>query len=62
MRNCDKQNSKESKEIIAGVKVMTEARTGLERGNFPEAITIEIEIQAIVGPGQHQEPVQIETE
>ena len=37
---------------------MTETGTGLERGHFPEAITtIEIEVQAIVGPGQDQEPV-----
>ena len=40
------------------MKVMTEAGTGLEKGNFPEAITtIEIGVQAIVGPGQDQEPV-----
>ena len=42
---------------------MIEARTGLEKGHFPEAITtIEIGVQAIVGPGQDQEQVQIETE
>ena len=42
---------------------MAEAGTGLEKGHFPEAITaIEIEVQAIVGPGQDQDPVQIETE
>ena len=43
--------------------VMTEAGTGLEKGHFPEAITtIEIGVQAIVGPGQDQEQVLIETE
>ena len=42
---------------------MTEAGTGLEKGHLPEAITrIEIRVQAIVGPGQDQEPVQIQTE
>ena len=42
---------------------MTEAGTGLEKDHLPEAITtIEIGIQAIVGPGQDQEPVLIETE
>ena len=50
-------------EIITGAKVMTEAGTGLEKGNIPEAITmLEIGVQAIVGPGQDKEPVQIETE
>ena len=45
-------------EIITGMKVMTEAGTGLEKGHFPEAITtIEIGVQAIVGPGQDQEHV-----
>ena len=42
---------------------MTEAGTGLKKGHLPETITtIEIGVQAIVGPGQDQEPVQIETE
>ena len=42
---------------------MTETRTGLEKGYFPGVIAaIEIGVQAIVGPGQDQEPVQIETE
>ena len=37
--------------------------TTLEKGHFPETlVTIEIEVQAIVGPGQDQEQVQIETE
>ena len=45
------------------MKVMTEAGTGLEKGHFPEAITsIEMGVQAIVGPDKDQEPVQIETE
>ena len=50
-------------EIITGMKVMTEAGTGLQKGHFLEAIiTIEIGVQAIVGPGHDQEPVWIETE
>ena len=53
----------ESIEQITGMKVMTEAGTALEKGHFPEAImTIEIGIQAIVGPDQDQEPIWIETE
>ena len=42
--------------------VRTEAGTGLERGHFPEtmAIILETEVQAVVGPGQDQELVQIE--
>ena len=37
---------------------MTEAGTGLEKGHFPGAITtIEIAVQAKVGPGQDQGPV-----
>ena len=53
----------ESIEIITEMKPMIEAGTGLEKSHFPEAITtIEIGIQAIVGPGQEQEQVQIETE
>ena len=45
------------------MKIMTETGTGLEKGHFPEAIAaIEIGVQAIVGPGQDQEPVQKETE
>ena len=43
--------------------VTTEAGRGLEKGHFPEIIaTIEIGVQAIVGPGQDPEQVQIETE
>ena len=50
--------AEDSIEIITGMKVMTEAGTGLEKGHFPEAITkIEIGVQAIVGPGQDQESV-----
>ena len=40
---------------------MTEAGTGLEKGHFPETIsTIEIGVQAIVGPGQDLDTVQTE--
>ena len=43
----------ENIEIITGMKVVTEAGTGLEIGNFPEAIVaIEIGVQPIVDPGQ----------
>ena len=49
-------------EIITGTKVMEEAGTGLEKGHFPEAIAIEIGVQAMVGPGHDWEPVRIETE
>ena len=43
----------ESIEIITGMKVMTEAGTGLEKGHFPETlVAIEIVVQATVGPGQ----------
>ena len=53
----------ENIETITEMTVMIEAGTGLEKGHFPEAITtIEIGVQAIVGPGQDQEQVQIETE
>ena len=39
--------------IITEMAVMTEAGTGLEKGNFPEAMAaIESEVQAMVGPGQ----------
>ena len=41
---------------------MIEAGTGLEICHFPQAMaTIEIEIQATVGPGQDPEHVQTET-
>ena len=43
------------------ITVMTETGTDLERGCFPETIAtmLEIEVQAIVGPGQDPEQVQI---
>ena len=45
------------------MKIMIEAGTSLEKGHFPETITtIEIGEQAIVGPGQDQEKIQIEIE
>ena len=41
-------------EINTGMQVMTEAGTGLVNGYFPEDITtIEIGVQAIVGPGHN---------
>ena len=48
-------------ETAIEMTVMTEAGTGLEEGHFPEtmAIMLETEGQAIVGPGQDQEQVQI---
>ena len=52
----------QSIEAIIEMTVITEAETGLERGHFPETMaTIEIGVQAIVGPGHDQEQVQIET-
>ena len=48
-------------ETITEMTVMKEAGTGLEKGHFPEAIaTIGIGVQAIVSPGQNQEPVKID--
>ena len=42
----------ENIETIIEMTVMTEAGTGLEKGHFPEIMTtIEIGVQAIVGPG-----------
>ena len=53
----------ESIETIIEMTVMLEVVIVWEKGNFPEAITtIEIGVQAIVGPGQDQEQVWIETE
>ena len=51
----------ENIETAIEMTVMTETGTGLERGHFPEimATMIETEVQAIVGPGQDQEQVQI---
>ena len=46
----------ESIETIIEMIVMIEAGTGLEKGHFPEAITvIEIGVQAVAGPDQDQE-------
>ena len=40
---------------------MIEAGPGLEKGHFPETVTtIEIGVQAVVGPGQDLEQVQTE--
>ena len=45
--------AEESIETITGIKVMSEAGTGLEKDHFPEAtIVIEIGVQAIAGPSQ----------
>ena len=53
----------ENIETIIEMTVMIEAGTGLKKGHFPEIMaTIEVGVQAIVGPGQDQEQVQIETE
>ena len=52
---------KENIETLTEMTIITEVGTGLEKDHFPEAITT-IGVQAIVGPGQDQEPVQIETE
>ena len=48
----------ESTETAIG---MTEVGTGLEKGHFPDimATILETEVQAIVGPGQDEEQVQI---
>ena len=55
------QTVEENTETAIGMTVMTEVGTGLERDCFPEIMAgiIEIEVQAIVGPGQDQEQVQI---
>ena len=53
----------ENIETITEMTVMIEAKTGLWKGHFQEAVTtIEIGVQAIVGPGEDQEQIQIETE
>ena len=60
MRSYGRQNSRGEYRNSIEMTVMTEARTGLERGHFPEIMaTIELEVQATVGPGQDQEQVQI---
>ena len=44
----------ESIETAIEMTVMTEAGTGLEKGTFLEIMaTIELEVQATVGPGQN---------
>ena len=54
----------ESTETVIEMTVMTEVGTGLEKGCFPEimATMLETEVQAIVGPGQDHEQVQIRIE
>ena len=51
----------ENTETAIEMTVMTEAGTDLEIGHFPETIAtmLEREVQAIVGPDQHPEQVQI---
>ena len=50
----------ESIDTAIEMTVMTETGTGLEKGHFPEIMgTIELEVQATVGPGQDPEQVQI---
>ena len=48
-------------ETAINITVFTEAGTGLEKGHIPEtmATMLEIEVQAIVGPVQDQEQIQI---
>ena len=50
-----------STETAIEMTVMTQAGTGLEIGCFPEIVAkiLEIDVQAIAGPGQDQEQVQI---
>ena len=63
MRSFDRKNSRVEYRTITEMTVMIEAGTGPEKGHFPETITtIEIGVQAIVGLGQDQEHIQIETE
>ena len=50
----------ENIETAIEMTVMTEAETGPEKGHFPEIMAIiELEVQAIVGPGQDPELAQI---
>ena len=50
----------ENIETAIEMTVMTEAGTHLEKGCFPEIMAItELEVQAIVDPGQDPEPAQI---
>ena len=47
-------------EAAIEMTVMTEAATGLEKGHFPEIMSIiELEVQATVDPGQDPELAQI---
>ena len=52
--------AEESIKVITEMKTITETEmgTGLEKGHFLEALeAIEVEVQAVVGPGQDQEQV-----
>ena len=50
----------ESTETGIEITVMTEARTGLQRGHFPDIMAIiELQVQAKVGHGQDPELAQI---
>ena len=63
MSNFDRQNSRGEYRNNYRNKGYDRSRIGLEKGHFLETVVaIEIGVQAIVGPGQDQEPVQIETE
>ena len=59
------QTVERSTEIITEMKVMAEVEigTGLEKGHFLENLVMieTMGVQALVGPGQDQEQVQIET-
>ena len=63
MRNFDRQNSRGEYRNNYRNESYDKSRNRSRERSFPEAIVaIEIGVQAIVGPGQDQEPVQIETE
>ena len=63
MRNFDRQNSSGECRNNYRNEGYDRSRNRSREGHFPEAITtIEIGVLAIAGPGQDQEPVQIETE
>ena len=50
----------ENTETTIEMTVMIEGGTGLEKGHFPDIMAIiELEVQAIVGPGQDPELAQI---
>ena len=60
IRSYGRQNSRGEYKTGIGMTVMAEVGTGLERGHFPEIMTIiEIEAQAKVGSGQDPELAQI---